>query len=197
MTASTHADALHQEVPGASLLDKLNGPWHRRANWIFMAIVLAHWGEHLFQAYQVYVLHWPVPKSLGMLGYVWPRLVETEGLHYGYAIVMLCGLWILRRGFVGRARTWWMISFWIQFWHHFEHLLLQYQAIVGHNFFGSPVPISLVQVYIRRVELHLLYNGLVFLPMVIAVWYHLFPTQEEARQVTCTCAIEATPARAA
>ena len=46
-------------------MERLNGPWHERANQYFMAIVLAHWAEHLTQAWQVYVLHWPRPEAGG------------------------------------------------------------------------------------------------------------------------------------
>ena len=197
MTTTAHPAAAHPHSAGTSWIDKLNGPWHERANYLFMAVVLAHWGEHLFQAYQIYVMGWPVPQSLGLLGYIYPWLVKSEALHYGYALVMLTGLWTLRHGFAGRARVWWMASFYIQFWHHFEHLILQVQAIAGYNLFGSPVPISIVQLFIRRVELHLIYNGAVFLPMVVAVWYHLFPTEEEASQMTCSCALHTEPATAA
>jgi hypothetical protein len=68
-----------------------------------------------------------------------------------------------------------MISFWIQFWHHIEHLLLISQYMTGHNLFGRPVPTSIIQLWIPRVELHLFYNAIVFIPMVIAMYYHLFP----------------------
>ena len=83
-------------------------------------------------------------------------VVASEALHYGYAIVMLIGFWILRKGFVGQSYRWWMLAFWIQFWHHIEHALLQGQAIFHHNLFGSPVPVSIVQLVVPRVELHLL-----------------------------------------
>jgi hypothetical protein len=36
-----------------------------------------------------------------------------------------------------------MLAFWIQFWHHIEHGLLQAQALFQHNLFGSPVPMSI------------------------------------------------------
>ena len=52
-------------------------------------IVLGHWAEHLLQAFQIYVLGWPVPQALGALGYFYPYLVRSEMLHYGYALVML------------------------------------------------------------------------------------------------------------
>ncbi|HEX6926278.1 MAG TPA: hypothetical protein VF167_12735 [Longimicrobiaceae bacterium] len=172
-----------------TLIERLNTVGHERGLQIFMAIVLAHWAEHLAQAFQIYVLGWPRPQAGGVLGLFFPWLVSSEVLHYGYALVMLIGIWVLRSGFVGRARTWWMISFGIQFWHHIEHALLQGQALIGENLFNSPVPISIAQLFIPRVELHLIYNTLVFIPMVIGVYYHMFPAAEEASRMRCTCAV--------
>ena len=189
MSSSTSAAVASTASRGPSLLEKLNAEWHKPALQIYAAIVLAHWAEHLVQATQIYALGWPVPESRGVLGLWYPWLVKSELLHYGYAIVMLIGLWVLRTGFVGRSRTWWMISFGIQFWHHIEHALLQGQAIFEHNLFGKPVPFSLVQLWIPRVELHLFYNTIVFIPMVIAMYYHMFPPAgEEAHGAGCNCA---------
>src|SRR6202020_1500981 len=103
------------------LYDKLNSVWHERALQVFMAIVLAHWGEHLVHAYQIYVMGWPRPKANGIVGLWYPWLIKSEVLHYGYALVMLIGLWILRKGFTGRSYTWWTVALVIQFWHHIEH----------------------------------------------------------------------------
>ena len=88
---------------------------------------------------------------------------------------MLVALWFLRTGFVGRSRTWWNVAFWIQFWHHIEHALLQGQAITGENLFGRPVPMSVLQLWFPRVELHLFYNTIVFIPMALAMYFHMFP----------------------
>ena len=173
------------------LRDRLNGEWHKPALLTFTVIVLAHWSEHLAQAFQVYVLGWPIPAARGVLGLPFPWLVKSELLHYAYALVMLVGLWIFRPGFKGRARTWWTIALGIQFWHHIEHAILQVQAIVGRNLLDMPVPTSLVQLWIPRVELHLFYNSIVFIPMVIAMYWHLFPTPEEEAQHACTCAVHA------
>jgi hypothetical protein len=85
---------------------KLNTVWHKRAVNLFMLIVLAHWAEHLAQTFQIYLLGWPRPSSNGVLGVFFPWLVTSEVLHYGYAIVMLVGIWILRKGFTGTSRTW-------------------------------------------------------------------------------------------
>ncbi|MEH1101389.1 hypothetical protein V6V16_19720 [Micromonospora sp. CPCC 205561] len=152
-----------------------------------MLIVLAHWAEHLVQAYQIWGLGWPRPEARGVLGMPFPWLVSSEWLHYGYAVVMLAGFWMLRTGFVGRSRGWWTATLAIQFWHHIEHLLLLLQAQTGRHLFDSPVPTSLLQVVIPRVELHLFYNTVVFVPMVIAMYLHLRPSSAETRLMSCSC----------
>jgi len=187
MYATTQA-GIHRAAPATTLRDRLNGPRHELALRLFVVIVLAHWAEHLLQAYQIYGLGWPVPEARGVLGYFYPWLIKSEALHYGYALVMLAGLWLLRPGFTGKKdRPWWTIALGIQFFHHFEHLLLQLQAILGYNFFGRPVPTSIAQLWFPRVELHLFYNTIVFIPMAIAMYYHMFPPPLEERP-QCSCA---------
>ena len=175
--------------PAATFFERINGPQHELALRLFTVVVLAHWAEHLLQAFQIYALGWPVPESRGLLGQFYPWLVTSEALHYGYALVMLVGLLLLRPGFTGVLdRRWWTIALGIQFFHHFEHLLLQIQAISGHYFFDRPVPTSLIQYWVPRVELHLFYNTIVFIPMVIAMYYHMFPPADEKVPQQCTCA---------
>jgi hypothetical protein len=173
-----------------AFIDKLNGPWHKQALWVFFVIVLAHWAEHVFQAHQIYILGMARPAAKGALGMVWPWLVSSEWLHYGYALVMLAGLIILRPGFVGRARARWNLALGIQVWHHFEHLLLLVQAITGVFLFGGKVPTSVFQALVpaNRVELHLFYNAIVFIPMVIAMVYHFKPPASDKEKATCNCA---------
>jgi hypothetical protein len=168
-------------------VSSLNGRYHRMALNIFMVIVLAHWLEHLVQAYQVWVLDRPRPQARGVLGQAFPWLVTSEWLHYGYAIVMLIGLFLLLPGFVGRARVWWAAALVIQFWHHIEHLLLLIQAQTGTFWFGGTAPTSVAQVFFPRVELHLFYNSIVFVPMVVAVYLHLRPNDRELAASTCSC----------
>ena len=165
----------------------LNTRWHKAGLQTFMVIVAFHWLEHLVQAWQAFVLHWPRPMSMGLLGMYYPWLMKTEVFHYGFALVMLVFLWVLRKGFVGRAYTWWMISFWIQFWHHIEHGLLFYQAQTGRYLFGGTVPTSIGMLWIPRIELHLIYNTLVFVPMVVAMYYHVYPPVTETVESRCTC----------
>lgn len=186
MAISTTATA----ASSGGFVAAINGRYHKIALNTFMAVVIAHWAEHLVQAYQIWVLGWSRPASRGVLGQFFPTLVSSEWLHYGYALVMLVGLWLLRSGFHGRNRMWWTVALVIQFWHHIEHLLLFMQAATGTNWFGGSVPTSILQVVIPRVELHLFYNSVVFIPMMIAMYIHLRPNQQELAAATCSCALD-------
>ena len=57
-TAACPTARSHQHL---SWMEKINGPFHKEALWFYTAIVLAHWAEHLLQAFQIYALGWPVP----------------------------------------------------------------------------------------------------------------------------------------
>ena len=193
MAVST--ESLSKPTPARSVTfrARLNGVWHRAALRVFMLVVLGHWAEHLAQAVQIYVLGWPVPEARGVLGLWYPWLIKSELLHYLYALVMLVGLWTLRDGFRGLSRKWWTVALGIQFWHHVEHALLIGQALFGHNLFGSPVPSSILQLLIPRVELHLFYNTAVFIPMVVGMYYHISPPEGEEPSRGCTCALRPEP----
>ena len=182
---------------GTSLHDRLNSRWHERALQLFMLVVLGHWAEHLAQAVQIYWLGWPRPQAGGVLGLWYPWLVGSEVLHYGYAVVMLIGIWVLRKGFTGVSRKWWTVALVIQFWHHIEHALLQGQVLFHHNILGSPIPLSILQIAFptSRVEIHLFYNAVVFIPMMIGMYYHMFPHRGEESAV-CGCALHREPIQA-
>ena len=171
------------------LLATLNGRGHKLALYGFMFIVLAHWSEHVIQAIQVWWLDWPRPQSKGFLGYYFPWLATSEWLHYGYAVVMLIFLIALRPGFTGRSRSWWNLALGIQVWHHLEHLLLLIQAITTSYLFGAKVPTSILQTAFPRVELHLVYNAIVTIPMIIAVVLHMRPNAAERSRMNCSCAV--------
>jgi len=179
-------------TPGESFIQRLNGQWHELALRVFMLITLAHWVEHVLQAIQIFALGWPRPQAGGALGFLFPWLVKSEWLHYGYAVVMLLALIVLRPAFQGRSRTWWNIALTIQFWHHIEHFLLLGQALAHTNLFGKPVPTSILQLVFLRAELHLFYNAVVFIPMLVAMYYHLWPSASERNtyKPMCACAHE-------
>lgn len=172
-----------QQQPG--LLAMLNGRWHKIALMGFLFVVIAHWAEHLTQAYQIWVLDWARPKAGGVLGVWFPWLVTSEWMHYGYAILMLIGFVTLRHGFTGTARKWWDTAMWIQVWHHIEHLLLLLQAMTGAYLLGATKPTSILQLAFpgSRVEIHLFYNAIVFIPMVIAMIYHQRSTRAQVDAV--------------
>ncbi|GAA5127469.1 hypothetical protein [Haloechinothrix salitolerans] len=188
-------------VPGANARDGRIRGWFRWMNtgghktmlMLFLIVVLSHWAEHIAQAIQIYLLGWPIPEARGVLGIPFPWLISSEWLHYAYAVVMLVGFIVLAPGFTGRSRTWWNVALGIQVWHHIEHLLLLGQAVLGVTIAGRAVPTSLVQLIVPRVELHLIYNSLVFVPMVMAMFHHRYPLRRERKHMACGCAVPVAP----
>lgn len=157
------------------MLSKLNHQWHRQALTVFFIITLAHLAEHIVQMYQLYILGWTLPESRGILGQFFPWLMQSEFLHYAYALVMLIGIIMLQPGFTDFwGRFWWNTALIIQIWHHFEHAMLISQAIVGTNLWGSPIPTSILQVFFPRAELHFTYNMMVLMPMLLAMYEHSY-----------------------
>lgn len=136
---------------------------------IFVAIMIAHWLEHIVQAYQVYGMGYERHHAMGMLGQIYPWLVHSEWMHFGYAVLTMLGLVILRDGFSGYALAWWNAALIIQIWHLFEHTLLFVQAQGGFRLWGATEPTSVLQLFWPRIELHLFYNSVVTVPIVIAM----------------------------
>lgn len=178
-------------------LGKLNSRWHHIALTVFMIVVIGHWSEHIVQAFQIYVLGWKTSAARGILGMPFPWLITSEWLHYGYALVMLVALWTLRHGFAGRSRQWWNLALGLQFWHHIEHLLLLIQAQTGWRLAGQKVPTSIIQLLVPRVELHLFYNTIVTIPMIIAVVLHRRASVAEHKLTGCVCGLPKQPALSA
>jgi hypothetical protein len=164
----------------------LNGRWHTYALLFFMAGIVAHISEHLTQAIQIYALGWETPDSRGILGQWWPWLATSETLHYFYAVFTLFGIVLLLPAFRGTARFFWYAALGFQFWHHLEHLILIYQRQAGDFWFGRGVPTGFGQLLIDRVALHDVYNLLVFVPMLLALYYHFRSDQDG--DAICGCA---------
>jgi hypothetical protein len=177
----------------AGRMSALNGRYHRLALVAFMVVVIAHWAEHIAQAVEIWGLGWKVSQARGVLGLPFPWLVRSEWLHYGYALVMLAALWILRHGLTGQARRWWRLALGIQIWHHLEHLLLLVQAATGVYLLGAKAPTSLLQLFFPRVELHLFYNTIVTIPMVVALLLHRRPNATDRAEMRCGCAADRLP----
>ena len=183
MNTSIHAPATEER----SLLARLNTGWHEPALWLYMAVVFGHWLEHIVQAYQVFLLGWARPDAGGVLGLWFPALASSEVLHFVYNLALLAGLWALRPAFRGRARLFWNAALAAQGWHFFEHLLLQIQWLTGFYLFGAEVQTGILQLWVPRVELHFLYNSIVFIPLAIGLFYHFYPSSAESRGAPCTC----------
>ena len=121
-----------------------------------------------------------------------PWLISSEWLHYGYALVMLAGLLLLRPGFTGRAP-------------HLVDRSAGHPVLAPHRAPTAPDPVAHRSVSARqagadehraaglpRVELHLFYNAVVFLPMVVAMYCHMYRRRE--RPSTCTAPARSSPA---
>ena len=136
---------------------------------VFAGLMLAHWLEHIVQAFQVYVMGYERHHASGMLGQLYPWLMHSEWLHFGFAVLTLAGLVMLISGFRGSARVWWIGALLVQIWHVFEHTLLFVQAQRAIFFFGAREPTSVLQLIFPRIELHLFYNSAVTIPIVVAM----------------------------
>jgi hypothetical protein len=179
---------LVQEKRNKSLLARINGSLHERFISLFMVIVLGHWLEHLVQVYQVYALGWAPKAAGGLLGLWFPHLAASEVLHFTYNSLILAGILLLLPGFAGRSRRWWWGAVVAGTWHFFEHLILQIQWLTGYYLFGASAQMGIGQLWIPRVELHFMYNLIVFIPLVVGMYYHFYPPQHEVEEAPCTCA---------
>jgi len=136
---------------------------------IFALLMVAHWAEHLVQAYQVWALGYERHHAGGILGQIFPWLMHSEWLHFAYAVLTFAGLVLLYRGFLGPALVWWKAALVIQAWHLVEHSLLFAQAQGGFLLWGAKEPTSVLQLFFPRIELHLFYNSVVTVPIVVAM----------------------------
>lgn len=150
----------------------------------FNIIVIFHLLEHIAQAVQLWAMGWNRPDCLGLLGLVFPWLMRSEGLHYAYAAFMLWGLYWFKSAAVFPYIWLWTLALHLQFWHHLEHFLLLLQASFHRNIAFFAAPVSFVQLIAQsisnqpwngqpilpRLELHLVWNLIVFVPMVLSLF---------------------------
>lgn len=120
----------------------------------------------------------PAVGGFGLLVAAWwaaylvravPWMVRSEVAHYVWALVVLVGISVLRPAFAGNARQWWLLALGLQLWSYCEHFLLVVQLGTGWRLAHAPVPTSILQLLVPRVEMHELYNTIVTIPMVVAV----------------------------
>jgi hypothetical protein len=171
------------------LLANLNGRHHKQALILFTLAVTVHYFEHIGQAVEVLGLGWKSKDAGGFIGLLYPPAVTSEIMHYSFAVFMTIGFWVLRPAFKGRALRWWTLAFVIEFWHHFEQFLLITQHYAHHYLFGGTEPTSVLQIFFPRLELHLFYNTIVAIPMVVALVFHFRPDASERARAVCNCVV--------
>ncbi|MBV7334364.1 hypothetical protein KFU94_40240 [Chloroflexi bacterium TSY] len=155
-----------------SLFDSFKHIEHHVALWLYMFIVFGHFSEHGLQIYQVYVMGWLPKEAGGLLGLWFPELAQAEVLHFVYNGFQLGGIIFLYAGFRGSAKIWWTMALGAQCWHMFEHVLLQIQWLTGQYLFGAAEQMGIGQLFLPRVELHFLYNMIVFIPTMIGTYLY-------------------------
>jgi hypothetical protein len=96
--------------------------------------------------------------------------------------VLFLGILLLQPGFRGRAKRWWTAAMLVQGWHFIEHILLQLQWLTGYYLFGRTTQTSILQLWFPRIELHFMYNLLVFIPLMIGFYYYLYPPASKAAE---------------
>ncbi|MBC7539482.1 MAG: hypothetical protein H7281_11725 [Bacteriovorax sp.] len=72
-----------------NFLNLINSKQHELALRIYMFIVLAHWGVHLVQAFQFFVLKCPRPASRGILGSWWTVSLVIQFWHHIEHLLLL------------------------------------------------------------------------------------------------------------
>jgi hypothetical protein len=102
-------------------------------------------------------------------------------------VYTLSSILLLGGGMVGLARRVGLVALAVQAWHLFEHSMLLFQGRTGTFFFGADEQTSLVQLLVPRVELHFVYNGVVFTVILIAMLLHAFPPRGETARPRCGC----------
>jgi len=147
--------------------------WFRRLLIIYLILIVTHFIEHVLQLIQAAVLAWPRAEAGGLIGLWSPQLLTNESLHFSYNLMQLVGLLVLSYHVTGRARTWWRIAIGVQLWHFFEHFLLQSQWLTGIFLFNASKQIGIGEFFLPRLELHFIYNALVFVPTMIGVYFYV------------------------
>ena len=146
-----------------------NQVWFRRLLMLYLVLIVSHFAEHVLQLIQAVILTWPRAEAGGLLGLWSPQLLTNESLHFSYNLMQLVGLLALSYSVAGHARRWWRIAIAVQLWHFFENFLLQSQSLTGIFLFNANMQTGVGELLLPRLELHFIYNALVFVPTIIGV----------------------------
>ena len=171
------------------IMATLNGQRHKLALGLFMVVVIAHWAEHIAQAYQIWGLGWPRPKANGLLGLAVPVAghIRVAALRVRAASCWsgCCSCARASSGAAapgGRSRSASSSGTTSS-----TCCCSSRPRPAATSPAGRCRPASL-QLFFPRVELHLFYNTIVFIPMVVAMVLHLRPDRRRARRMACPCA---------
>ena len=170
-----------------SLLHPFRGGWSRswqtQALLGYLLIVVGHFAEHLIQVAQVFLLGWTRAEAGGLLGLVFSSVAENELLHITYNSLQLTGLILFAYSFRTHraAHSFWIAALVAQSWHWLEHVFLLTQLLTGHYFYGAVKQMSVLERFVPRLELHLIYNLAVFVPTVVAIVLFLCAGKEKER----------------
>lgn len=137
---------------------------------IYLIALATHFFEHIVQMIQLYILQWPRPECLGILGLKYPMLVHNETLHFGFAMFTILGLFLFKPDNF-KAYRWWKNTLAFSTFHFFEHSLLMYQFLTKQYFFGETAPTAIGQIWFPRLELHFFYNLVITVFICVFVYY--------------------------
>ena len=155
------------------MLKPFSPVWFRRLLILYVVLIVTHFVEHVLQLIQAAVLAWPRAEAGGLLGLWSPQLLTNESLHFSYNLMQLVGLLVLYYHVNQRTRFWWRIAILVQLWHFFEHFLLQSQFLTGIFLFSATQQTGVGELLMPRLELHFIYNALVFIPTMIGVYVYV------------------------
>jgi hypothetical protein len=149
----------------------------------YAAVVLVqgvHVIEHIIQLVQVYVLHVPDDKALGLLGYVLSFQGTEEWLHIAFNVTYFASLAVIAWGLwhSPAARSvipllallaFLFFGVWLEGWHVVEHLVI-ISNVIANN--GCPCPGILdAQLGISDTVLHFGYNMVAYAATVLPFAY--------------------------
>jgi hypothetical protein len=150
--------------------------------WFYAAVVAIqgiHVVEHVIQLVQVFVLHVPEQKALGILGLVFQFQGTEEWLHLAFNASYVIALIVIAWGFfVSRAARsivpgWALVVFLVvgvllELWHLNEHIVIISHAIANNGcaFDGCPGILD-QRMGVSDTVLHFFYNALAYTGTII------------------------------
>lgn len=125
-------------------------------------ILYFHLFEHLTQIVQLYLLGWARMDSLGIIGLVFPILIRSEILHYLFSLFNVVFMLPL-----SKKNKYYYFATILALFHHVEHFGLLMQYLTKDYWFNEAKPMTWLEQFIPRIELHLMYNLIVLSPIIL------------------------------